>query len=104
MDGGGLRMTVLRRLALRVLLSLRAGLTAVIFAELALCQIIVAWVFRQDLLKLESLTLAGWVGIGLFQIPGIILLRLILLSIVGLNYLTQQIHGVIVTLCIGEKD
>lgn len=104
MDGGGLRMMVLRLWVLQALFGVQAGLTAATFVGLGLCQRIVGWVYSLDLLRLESPTRVKWVGIGLLLTLVTILLRLTLLLTTALSYLTQRTHGVIVTLCIGERD
>ena len=97
-------MKVIRRLVLLALFGLLHGVTLGTFVVLAWCLPLADWVYRTDLSRCESGKQNSWDINGLCLILGTTLLRVILLLTKALNYLTQQIHGVIVTLCIGEKD
>lgn len=96
-------MKVIRRLVLLVLYALLHGVTLGTFVVLAWCLPIADWVYRTDLSRYASGKQNSWDINGLYLILGTTLLQVILLLTKALNYLTRQIHGVIVTLCIGEK-
>lgn len=104
LGGGGLFMMGIRRLVLLVLYALLHGVTLGTFVVLAWCLPLADWVYKTDLSRCESGKQNSWDTNGLYLILGTTLLRVILLLTKALNYLTQAIHGVIVTLCIGEKD
>ena len=104
LDGGGLYMMVIRRWVLRALYVLLHGVTLGTFVVLAWCLPLADWAYRTDLSRYESGKQNSWDINGLYLILGTTLLRVILLLTKALNYLTQRIHGVIVTLCIGEND
>lgn len=97
-------MKVIRRLVLLALFGLLHGVTLGIFVVLAWCLPLADWVYKTDLSRYASKKQDSWDINGLCLILGTTLLRVILLLTKALNYLTQRIHGVIVTLCIGEKD
>lgn len=104
LDGGGLFMMKIRQLVLLGLYALLHGVTLVTFVVLAWCLPLADWVYKTDLSRYALKKQNSWDINGLCLILGTTLLRVILLLTKALNYLTQAIHGVIVTLCIGEKD
>lgn len=104
LDGGGLFMTVIRRWVLQGLFALLHGVTLGTFVVLAWCLPLADWVYKTDLSRCESGKQNNWDITGLYLTLGITLLRVILLLTKALNYLTQRIHGVIVTRYIGEKN
>ena len=104
LDGGGLYMMVIHRLVLQGLFLLLHGVTQGTFAVLVWCLPLADWVYKTDLSRYASGKQNSWDINGLYLILGTTLLRVILLLTKVLNYLTQRIHGVIVTRYIGEKD
>lgn len=104
LDGGGLFMMVIRRLVLQGLFVLLHGVTLGTFVVLAWCLPLVDWVYKTDLSRYASGKQNRWDINGLCLILGTTLLQVILLLTKALNYLTHRVHGVIVTLYIGEKD
>lgn len=97
-------MMVIRLWVLQGLFALLHGMMLGTFVVLAWCLPLADWVYRTDLSRYASGKQNSWDIHGLYLILGITLLRAILLLTKALNYLTQRIHGVIVTRYIGEKD